>query len=223
MAPTAPAFTADEVAFFAGEQVVTIQARAPLSSMQLMDGEIGEISALRQESVPLWLALVLKQRDKCRIVAPEWLHPEKLEETLAEERANADRFAPLPYHYLELAFQLLSVAEDDLEDTNRIRELLADIEDLRRAKLTRGLKTIDQKVTSIKLPNISATELNRIRATATGVLDSLRELGSAGGTGRAGAYAGSQGGGGGASVGGDGGASNERLQQALRRRRMAAA
>ena len=52
--------TAEEVAFLAGDQQITIPARTTLSAMQLLDGDIGEISALRQEQVPLWLALFLK-------------------------------------------------------------------------------------------------------------------------------------------------------------------
>ena len=164
------AYSAEEVAFFAGDQQITIQARAPIPGLSLLDGDIEEISALRQAEVPLWLALFLKRRGKCRIVAPDWLAPEQLEETLAEERRNHERFAPLPYHYLEVAFELLSVAEDDLQEANRIRVALVDIEDTRRAKLARGLKTIDHNTDVITLPDISAMELSRIRGVATGAL-----------------------------------------------------
>ena len=224
------AYSAEEVAFFAGDQQITIQARAPIPGLSLLDGDIEEISALRQAEVPLWLALFLKRRGKCRIVAPDWLAPEQLEETLAEERRNQDRFAPLPYHYLEVAFELLSVAEDDLQEANRIRVALVDIEDTRRAKLARGLKTIDHNTDVITLPDISAMELNRIRGVATGALNSLRLLnpgangaanggGGPGGGGGGGGYGGGQGGG--SFPGGDGGSGggNARLQAALKRQR----
>ena len=221
------AFTAEEVAFFAGEHVVTIQARAPITALQLMDGDIGEMQAMRQEQVPLWLALFLKRRGKCRIIAPDWMSPDALEGALADERRHNDRFAPLPYGYLEVGYELLNGAEDDLEDSNRIRIALADIEDTRRAKVTRGLKNIDRSVTHIKLPDISATELNRIRGVATGALDSLKKLGAGvvndtvggggGGGGNGGAGFGGSGYGGSGGGGGDGG--NERLQAVLKRRR----
>ena len=149
-----------------------------------------------------------------------WLAPDQLGETLAEERRNQDRFAPLPYHYLEVAFELLSVAEDDLQDANRIRVALVDIEDTRRAKVARGLKNIDRSVNTIKLPDISAMELNRIRGVAVGALDGLRHLEAS-----AGAAAGGVGDGGGGSGGtqssgdgGSGGEANARLQAALQKR-----
>ena len=98
--------------------------------------------------------------------------------------------------------------------------LLADIEDTRRAKVARGLKNIDRSVTFIKLPDISATELNRIRGVATGALDSLRKLGAVATDGSAPAVgSGSQGASQGMAAGGSGDAANARLQQALRQRR----
>ena len=178
-------FSAEEIAFQAGDQEITIQATARLPALQLMHGEIPEISALQQQPVPLWLALWLKRRGKCRIIAPDWLHPEALEEKLAEEKRSANNFATTPYHYLEIAYELLNTAEDDLErlDPNRIRVALADLEDTRRAKIGRGLRTIDQTVDHIRLEDISATELNSIRGVATGALDSLRKLEGLGGGG----------------------------------------
>ena len=37
-------------------------------------------------------------RGKCRIVMPDWLNPDSLEETLNAERREQGRFAPLPYY-----------------------------------------------------------------------------------------------------------------------------
>ena len=226
-------FSAEEVAFLAGDQMITIQARAPLPSLQLLDGDIAEIGTMRQEQVPLWLGIFLKRRGKCRIVAPDWLTPEALEETLAAERRDQGRFASLPYHYLEVAFELLNVAEDDLQDPNRIRVALVDIEDTRRAKVTRGLKGIDRAPNVIKLNDISAMELNGIRGVATGALDSLFQLerasgsstgagpgpgaGAGAGAGRAGPGA-SAGARTGSSIGGGGGGDTSRLQSALQKR-----
>ena len=235
-APGAP-LTSEEVAFLAGDQQITIQARASLNALHLLDGDIDEISTMRQEQVPLWLALFLKRRGKCRIVAPDWLNPEALEDTLAAERRDQGRFAPLPYHYLEVAYELLNAAEDDLQDPNRIRVALVDIEDTRRAKVARGLKSIDRAVNVIKLNDISAMELNRIREFACSSLDSLQYLerqstgggaaaggGGAGGRvggGRGGAAddsgGGGGGGGGGSSGVGSGGAPSA-LQAALAKR-----
>ena len=73
---------------------------------------------------------------------------------------------------------------------------------------------IDRASASIKLNDISAMELNRIRGVATGALDSLRELEHASSVDR-------DGGGGGGGGGDDGGgtsAHHSRLQSALEKR-----
>ena len=103
--------------------------------------------------------------------------------------------------------------------------LLADLEDARRAKVSRGLKNIDQQTSFIKLTDLSATELNRIRGVAIGAFDGLRALSAAGQRQIAAPRGGGGGGGGGAGgsfppSGGGGGGGNERLQAALKRRRM---
>ena len=45
--------------------------------------------------VPLWVALNLRQRQKCRIVQPEWMAPDRLEAARDAER-ESPFFAELP-------------------------------------------------------------------------------------------------------------------------------
>jgi GINS complex subunit 2 len=140
-------------------------------------GVQGTTDAMRPPNpieVPLWLALFFKKRDKCRISPPEWLEPEVLEQVLSDERGNPGAFAEIPFHYVEVAKDLLECAADDLPNVHRIRSLLKDIEDVRRGKVERGLKNFDQNTTSVKLKNLSAMELNRIRTVATKSLDEFR-------------------------------------------------
>ena len=93
--------------------------------------------------VPLWVAAYLKKRDNCFIKLPEWLEPDNLQASLAEERDNPDRFSALPHHYVEIAKELLQIASDDLPEANKIRGLVADIEDVRRTKLQTGLRNLE--------------------------------------------------------------------------------
>lgn len=127
--------------------------------------------------VPLWLAAYLKKRDKCSIRTPEWLEPENLESTLEEERRQTSQLSALPFHYIEISKELLSIASDDLPDANRIRNLVADIEDIRRAKVQRGLQTLDETATNVAIPHISAMEINSIRRVTAGALDQMRMFG----------------------------------------------
>ena len=109
-----------------------------LAELKFTCEAIDELQPLREVEVPLWLALFLKKRDKCQIKPPEWLEVDRLKATLAEERENEDKFSDLPFHYLEMAKLLLANASSDLTDANAIRALLADIEDVRRAKVARA-------------------------------------------------------------------------------------
>ena len=41
--------------------------------MDVYQGDIGPFNPGLQTKVPLWLAMSLKQRQKCRIIAPDWM------------------------------------------------------------------------------------------------------------------------------------------------------
>ena len=43
--------------------------------------------------VPLWVALNLRQRQKCRIVQPEWMTPERLEAARDEIQLRKNKIA----------------------------------------------------------------------------------------------------------------------------------
>jgi hypothetical protein len=87
--------------------------------------------------VPLWLALLLREHDVCKIVPPAWLSvgastlrsvphrgcaqkrtlivfpgivvsAEALTQTLAEEKANSGVFSDLPFYYQQIAMALLA-------------------------------------------------------------------------------------------------------------------
>ena len=57
-------WTAEEVAFIAGDEPIKIQARAPLPALQLLAGDLDEVAPLHHTEVPLWLAVFLKRRGK---------------------------------------------------------------------------------------------------------------------------------------------------------------
>ena len=184
-----------------------------LDTLQFICGDVPELQPAIPAEVPLWLAMFLRKRDKCRVVTPAWLEAESLEATLDEEKRNQDRFAQLPFHFIEIAKELLTYAPEDVAEVHRIRSTLADIEDHRRAKVERGLRNIDASSTVARLSNLGAMELNRIRPVATSALDSFKVLDVAA------APAGSAVGGGIRPSGtGVAGASGERLGAALRRR-----
>nr|XP_032836136.1 DNA replication complex GINS protein PSF2 isoform X1 [Petromyzon marinus] len=124
-----------EVEFLAEEETVTIIPNFSLDKVYLIGGDLGPFDPGLPVRVPLWLAINLKQRQKCRIQAPEWMSVDRLEQLREEERA-AQTFTPMPSpHYMELSKLLLNVAADDVPRADEIRALLRDLWDTRTAKL----------------------------------------------------------------------------------------
>lgn len=74
-----------EVEFLAEKQLVSIVPNFNFDRIYLISGEIGPFRAGLPVNVPIWMALNLKQRQKCRIIPPDWMNVEKLQEVKEEE------------------------------------------------------------------------------------------------------------------------------------------
>ncbi|KAG9474801.1 hypothetical protein GDO78_003324 [Eleutherodactylus coqui] len=99
---------AAEVEFLAEKQLVTVIPNFSLDKVYLIGGDLGPFNPGLPVQVPLWLAVNLKQRQKCRIVPPEWMDVGKLEEIRDNERRE-ETFTQMPNpHYMELAKLLLN-------------------------------------------------------------------------------------------------------------------
>ncbi|KFQ32281.1 DNA replication complex GINS protein PSF2, partial [Merops nubicus] len=71
-------------------------------------GDLGPFNPGLPVEVPVWLAINLKQRQKCRLIPPDWMDVEKLEEIRDRERQE-DTFTPMPSpYYMELTKLLLN-------------------------------------------------------------------------------------------------------------------
>lgn len=85
--------------------------------------------------VPLWVGVNLRQRQKCRFLAPDWMNKDVLEEVRDEEKTNKF-FGPLPNPHMFVAAQLiLDVGISDISHADQIKTILKDIWDIRQAKL----------------------------------------------------------------------------------------
>ncbi|XP_006780571.1 DNA replication complex GINS protein PSF2 [Neolamprologus brichardi] len=99
---------ASEVEFLAEKEMVKIIPNFSLDKVFLIGGDLGPFNPGLPIDVPVWLALNLKQRQKCRIIPPEWMDVEKLEEMRDLERKE-DMFTPVPSpYYMELTKLLLN-------------------------------------------------------------------------------------------------------------------
>ncbi|TDH71177.1 hypothetical protein CCR75_006342 [Bremia lactucae] len=131
--------------------------------------------------VPLWLAIMLKQLHKCRILAPSWFSVEYLTAQLEREKTS-DVFEELPFHYLEVASLLLKNAPEDLEQGEHLRLLVEDLQNVRQDKIRNGLAKIANDVQSggtafaIQMNNVAAIEISSVRNFMLGSLNQFYQL-----------------------------------------------
>lgn len=129
-------------AFLAGDETIEIVPNfsydKPLGLMTKQN--VGPFSAGISAKVPLWLALLLKQKYFCEIVTPDWMEVEKLKEILKEERKEDAFNKDLPFRYLEISRSLLHA--HTMQDHESIRILLQDIQTVRMDKIRTNLYTL---------------------------------------------------------------------------------
>ncbi len=86
-------------------------------------------------SVPLWLGLSLRQRQKCRLIQPSWMTLDNLEEVKENEK-QATEFKQLPDPHLFVKTQLImDVGNSDLIKADEVRTIIKDIWDIRQSKV----------------------------------------------------------------------------------------
>ncbi|XP_077144969.1 DNA replication complex GINS protein PSF2 [Ranitomeya variabilis] len=168
---------ASEVEFLSEKEMVTIIPNFSLDKVYLIGGDLGPFNPGLPVQVPLWLAINLKQRQKCRIVPPEWMDVEKLEEMRDSERRE-DAFTPMPNpHYMELTKLLLNHASDNIPKADEIRTLVKDTWDTRIAKLRLSADSfVREQEAHAKLDNLTLMEINTIGTFLTESLNHMYKL-----------------------------------------------
>jgi len=84
-----------------------------------ISGEFGPFRPAKPATVPLWLAIYLKQRNKCQVQLPKWLDYEFLTKVKSVEKELALEFSDeLPFYYYEIANLLLLNCADEFSSMN---------------------------------------------------------------------------------------------------------
>ncbi|CCF55601.1 hypothetical protein KAFR_0A01630 [Kazachstania africana CBS 2517] len=139
---------------------------------------LNEMIAMKSMEVSLWLALLLKQQNKCNIIIPEWLTVNSLDRYVKYETKYSDRFSSLPWNWLVLSKILFEKAYDDFNDpVNELRQRIQDLRELRQVKVLKGLSYLNES--HLQLDNLSLTEINELRPFIVGTMNKLREVHSA--------------------------------------------
>ncbi|KAL0491989.1 DNA replication complex GINS protein [Acrasis kona] len=160
---TRATFDPQEVEFMSEETMIKIVPLYDMDRIDLITGSIGPFTANESiAEVPLWIAMTLRKKGKCRVIQPDWLKAIQLRDTFEKEVASVS-FA----------------AGDDFEDQHLIRAKIEDIENFRHDKMKMGLRRIsavDGPMFGFVLNNISAMEINRNREFVCTSLHNLRQI-----------------------------------------------
>lgn len=170
-------FQPSEIFFLCEDEEIEILSLRKLTDLQLVGLKTPKLEARRYAKVPLWLALLLKKQNRCKIVMPKWLHITNLKEIYEEETSARHKFSDrLPWHWLEMGHVLLDSAADDVEvgTPTELRAVLQDLREIRQAKARTGIKQLNES--HIQMDNLGHMELNELRPFICGVMDHLRKV-----------------------------------------------
>jgi len=155
--------TASQIEFLAEDELITVIPNFKMPALHFIRGAIGPFHPSVPVSIPLWLAVVLKKRRMCKIQIPHWMDADYLRSKYDDESKDERLVEEIPFHYMEIATLLLSVAPDDVTNVVQVRALLEDIWNRRAAKVRDGLLSIDNTMAGVQLNHLSAMEINKIR------------------------------------------------------------
>ncbi|ORZ22370.1 GINS complex, PSF2 component [Absidia repens] len=167
------AFTPDEIEFIAGNEFISIMPLYKMPPLKLAQITYGPFRPPLPAVVPLWLALTMKQNQKCKLIPPTWLTAEHLKAKLEQEESK-DEFCNLPFYYMETAHMILESASDDIPNVDQVRKLLKDLRETRQSKARVGLAALDNRW--LGMHNLSFMEINEIRPFFSRVFDEMRKL-----------------------------------------------
>ncbi|EDV99121.1 probable DNA replication complex GINS protein PSF2 [Drosophila grimshawi] len=160
---------------FIGEKcMISIIPNFSNEPLHLIYGSVGPFRAGFPVFVPLWLAAHLRKQQKCRIVPPEWMEMETLEE-IKEEEKRSKFFTKMPSeHYMVVAQLVMSTAPDDVPRCEELRTIIKDIFDIRESKLRTSIDAfIKGEGTYAKLDNLTLLEMHSVRPILPYSLDHI--------------------------------------------------
>lgn len=166
-----------EIEFLSEEETVTIVPNFNCGVLNLISRPIGPFRAGLSTRVPIWVALILKQQQKCRIIEQEWMQLDNLK-SIKEDEKLSNLFTQMPSnHYMEEAQILLGTSYDDIPDGDNIRTAVKDIWDLRMSKLRSSVYNfITKEGQHARLDNLTMLEINSIRPLLPHALDQVLRI-----------------------------------------------
>eukprot|EP01080_Neovahlkampfia_damariscottae_P011968 gene11968-5369_t len=174
-------FSPNELEYFAEDEMIEILPKISMDEVNLIQGSFGPFEANVPLKVPIWIACTLRKKGICKLLQPEWLTIDHLQEILTQEKEekNQQDFLSLPFYFLEMALILLKVANtngSDFEKSENLKVLLEDIISIREQKILNGINSLDRPTAALDMTNVTASEINKYREGLTSALDILDEM-----------------------------------------------
>uniref|UniRef100_A0A182QKS7 DNA replication complex GINS protein PSF2 n=1 Tax=Anopheles farauti TaxID=69004 RepID=A0A182QKS7_9DIPT len=167
-----------ELEFIGENSLIGVVPNFNHDSIYLISGTIEPFRGGTPLYVPLWLGIHLRQQQKCRIVTPNWMDIDLLED-IKEEEKRVREFTKMPSeNYMVEAKLILSTAPEDVPSSDAIKTLIKDIYDVRCAKLR---TTVENFITSeafhtVNLENVTVLELHTVQPMLPHAMDLLTRL-----------------------------------------------
>lgn len=94
--------------------------------------------------MPLWFALDLKKRNKCKISLPTWFDEEFLNNKLVEEQKEKETLSNLPFNFFEIFHILSDNSPDDIENFYKAKSIVEEIRQIRSIKINEQIKNLHE-------------------------------------------------------------------------------
>eukprot|EP01104_Vermistella_antarctica_P008553 TRINITY_DN2147_c0_g1_i1.p1 TRINITY_DN2147_c0_g1~~TRINITY_DN2147_c0_g1_i1.p1 ORF type:complete len:215 (-),score=46.32 TRINITY_DN2147_c0_g1_i1:269-913(-) len=172
--------TPSQVEFLSEDELVQILPNFKLSKpLPLISGSYEIVPSIPVD-VPLWLALELSKQGKCKIQYPKWLDPDRLNAVYEREKQDSEFFEEIPYHYMEMANQLLHVAASDSDKPDDTHSSVESLWTARTSKIRDQILSLlsgDEPPPAVQLTEtLSAMEINRVRPFLLEMLDQMHSF-----------------------------------------------
>lgn len=174
-------FNLDELNFL-GENILievlpSVKTTIP-DNINLICGTFENLKPNKKVKLPLWMAVKLRQKSKCKIYPPFWLQIDFLQEHIKMERENTEKLIELPYFFYEVAHILCHKAHQDITNLDEVKNMCADIKSVRNEKINKILSKIKDDKYYFNINNICSRELELIRPLVVDVLNASYEFNS---------------------------------------------
>ena len=169
------AYTQQENEFFAENELIQIIPNFREDTFQFISGDFGPFRPAKPVTVPLWLALYLKSRNKCQMQLPKWLDYDYLVKVKSVEKEQSREFCDdIPYYYYEIANLLLLNCQEEFSTlggqqngAQKVRSAIEDIYELRKEKMMSLLKTFEPETPLKFFSTCGAVDINQVRQSMT--------------------------------------------------------